>query len=126
VCSNGGALSSIGVSWSVLNCVMTYNSAIGHGANPARSGTPGGGSGGAIYTDGNTYSVTIQGSIIEHNTANEGGGALFYVSNDRTGTLAIRGSTLSANLSKGFWTDGYPGIFFLGSAKPSVSGSTLS
>jgi hypothetical protein len=126
VCSNGGALSSIGVSWSVLNCVMTYNSAIGHGANPARSGTSGGGSGGAIYTDGNTYSVTIQGSIIEHNTANEGGGALFYVSNDRTGTLAIRGSMLSANLSKGFWTDGYPGIFFLGSAKPSVSGSTLS
>lgn len=125
VCSNGGALSSIGVSWSVLNCVMTYNSAIGHGANPARSGTPGGGSGGAIYTDGNTYTVTIQGSIIEHNTANEGGGALFYVSNDRTGTLSIRDSTLSGNPSKGFWTDGYPGIFFLGSAKPSVSGSTL-
>lgn len=125
VCSNGGALSSIGVSWSVLNCVMTYNSAIGHGANPARSGTPGGGSGGAIYTDGNTYTVTIQGSIIEHNSANEGGGALFYVSNDRTGTLAIRDSVLSANPSKGFWTAGYPGIFFLGSGKPAVSGSTL-
>lgn len=125
VCSNGGALSSIGVSWSVLNCVMTYNDAIGHGANPARSGTPGGGSGGAIYTDGNTYTVTIQGSIIEHNTANEGGGALFYVSNDRTGTLSIRDSTLSGNPSKGFSTAGYPGIFFLGSGKPSVSGSTL-
>ena len=125
VCSNGGALSSIGVSWSVLNCVMTYNSAIGHGANPARSGTPGGGSGGAIYTDGNTYTVTVQGSLIEHNTANEGGGALFYVSNDRTGTLTIRNSTLSGNPSKGFWTDGYPGIFFLGSGKPSVSGSML-
>ncbi|HZP54763.1 MAG TPA: hypothetical protein VFB40_26525 [Actinocrinis sp.] len=125
VCSNGGALSSIGVSWSVLNCVMTYNDAIGHGANPARSGTPGGGSGGAIYTDGNTYTVTIQGSVIEHNTANEGGGALFYVSNDRTGTLSIRDSTLSGNPSKGFSTAGYPGIFFLGSGKPSVSGSTL-
>lgn len=125
VCSNGGALSSIGVSWSVLNCVMTYNSAIGHGANPARSGTPGGGSGGAIYTDGNTYTVMVQGSIIEHNTANEGGGALFYVSNDRTGTLTIRDSVLSANPSKGFWTAGYPGVFFLGSGKPAVSGSTL-
>lgn len=54
-----------------------------------------------------------------------GGGALFYVSNDRTGTLTIRDSTLSANPSKGFWTDGYPGIFFLGSAKPFVSASTL-
>ncbi|HEV2345295.1 MAG TPA: hypothetical protein VGS97_14445 [Actinocrinis sp.] len=124
-CSNGGALSSIGVSWDVLNCVMTYNSAIGHGANPARGGTPGGGSGGAIYTDGNAYTVTIQGSIIEHNVANEGGGALFYVSNDRTGTLAIRDSTLSGNPSRGFWTDGYPGVFFLGSGKPSVSGSTM-
>jgi hypothetical protein len=51
-CSNGGALSSIGVSWVVLNSVLSYNNAIGNGANPAESGTPGGGSGGAIYTDG--------------------------------------------------------------------------
>jgi hypothetical protein len=34
-CSNGGALSSIGVSWIVLNSVMTDNGAIGYGANPA-------------------------------------------------------------------------------------------
>ncbi len=126
VCSNGGALSSIGVSWVVLNSLMTYNKAIGNGANPARSGTPGGGSGGAIYTDGNQYTVTIEGSVIEHNVANEGGGAVFYVSNDRTGTLTIRDSTLSGNPSKKFWTDGFPGIFFLGSGKPAVSGSTLS
>ena len=125
VCSNGGALSSIGVSWTVLNCVMTYNSAIGHGANPARGGTSGGGSGGAIYNDGNTYRLTIEGSIIEHNTANEGGGAVFYVSNDRSGTMAIRDSTLTGNLSKGFSTAGYPGIFFLGSGNPAVSDSTL-
>jgi hypothetical protein len=43
-CSNGGALSSIGVSWTVLNSVFTGNKAIGRGANPARGGTPGGGS----------------------------------------------------------------------------------
>ena len=125
VCSNGGALSSIGVSWVVLNSVLTYNSAIGNGANPARSGTPGGGSGGAIYTDGNTYTVTVEGSIIEHNVANEGGGALFFVSNDKTGTLSIKDSTLSGNPSKGFSTAGYPGIFFLGSGKPSIENSTL-
>ena len=58
VCSNGGALSSIGVSWAVLNSLFSYNEAIGHGANPATAGTPGGGSGGAIYTDGNTYTLT--------------------------------------------------------------------
>ena len=42
-CSNGGALSSIGVSWVVLNSIMTNNDAIGYGANPAPPGTPGGG-----------------------------------------------------------------------------------
>lgn len=125
VCSNGGALSSIGVSWDVIDCVMTYNEAIGVGANPARSGTPGGGSGGAIYNDGNTYTLTITDSVIEHNQANEGGGAVFYVSNDRSGTLTINGSTLHSNPSKGFYTAGYPGIFFLGQGKPVVSGSSL-
>src|SRR4029453_16870181 len=55
VCSNGGALSSIGVSWVVLNSVLSHNSAIGRGANPAKPGTPGGGSGGAIYLDGDLF-----------------------------------------------------------------------
>ena len=59
VCSNGAALSSIGVSWSIYRSVFKRNRAIGRGANPARSGTPGGGSGGAIYTDGNDFRVLI-------------------------------------------------------------------
>jgi hypothetical protein len=125
VCSNGGALSSIGVSWTIIDCVMTYNKAIGTGANPAEAGTPGGGSGGAVYTDGDTYTVTIAGTRIDHNDANEGGGALFYVSNDRTGTLSIRSSVLSNNVSGKFFTSGYPGVFFLGAGQPAVSGSTL-
>ncbi|WUH89245.1 hypothetical protein OG900_03225 [Streptomyces sp. NBC_00433] len=124
-CSNGGALSSIGVSWVVLNSVITYNSAVGSGANPARGGTPGGGSGGAVYTDGNLYTVRVEGSLIAHNDAKEGGGAFFFVSNDRSGTLAVRRSTLHANPSHGFSTAGYPGVFFLGAGKPDVSGSTL-
>jgi hypothetical protein len=111
-CSNGGALSSIGVTWQVLNCVMTGNDAIGTGANPAKTGTPGGGSGGAIYTDGNTYTVTVAGTIIENNTANEGGGAIFFVSNDHTGSLTVSSSTLKRNHSGQF--QNYPGIFFLG------------
>ena len=126
VCSNGGALSSIGVSWTVLNSVFTGNSAIGTGANPARGGTPGGGSGGAIYTDGNTYDLLLDGTLVTHNSANEGGGAIFYVSNDRTGTLALRGSTLRSNPNRGFSTAGYPGIFFLGSGHPTVTTSSLS
>ena len=34
-CSNGGAISSIGVSWTILNSLFTGNHAIGTGANPA-------------------------------------------------------------------------------------------
>jgi len=126
VCSNGGALSSIGVSWTVLNSVMTGNKAIGWGANPASNGTPGGGSGGAIYTDGDKYTVTVAGTVVAGNHAREGGGAIFFVSNNRTGTLRIEHSALHRNPSAGFETAGYPGIFFHGRGKPMVLDSTLS
>jgi hypothetical protein len=127
VCSNGGGLSSIGVSYTVINSLFSYNQAIGNGANPAKAGTPGGGSGGAIYNDGNTYTLNVCGTLIEHNSANEGGGAIFFVSNDRSGSLIISDSTLRANPSLQFETQGYPGIFVLDTDnKPSVSNSTIS
>jgi hypothetical protein len=104
---------------------MSDNKAVGNGANPAEAGTPGGGSGGAVYTDGDDYTVTIAGTRIDHDDANEGGGALFYVSNNRTGTLTIKDSVLESNVSAKFSTAGYPGIFFLGAGKPEISGSML-
>ncbi|HEY4829780.1 MAG TPA: hypothetical protein VIH85_23665, partial [Solirubrobacteraceae bacterium] len=113
-CSNGAALSSIGVSWTVLNSRFVDNRAIGSGANPARSGTPGGGSGGAIYNDGDRMVLTIGGSVFTNNRANAGGGAIFFVSDDRTGTMSIVDSTLTNNPNAGFHTAGLPGIFFLG------------
>ena len=125
VCANGGALSSIGVSFSVFNSLFSYNQAIGYGANPARAGTPGGGSGGAIYNDGNTFQLRLCGSALHHNTAREGGGAIFFVSNDRSGTLEITQSELYANPSAGFETRGFPGIFYLGRGAPVVTGSRL-
>jgi hypothetical protein len=112
VCSNGGALSSIGVSWSIDDSVFTANRAIGRGANPARPGAPGGGSGGALYADGNDFRILISRTTMTGNHAREGGGAIFFVSNDRTGILDIRSSTLRRNPSDGFETR--PGIFFLG------------
>lgn len=123
VCSNGGALSSIGVSYSVLNSTFSYNKAIGNGANPAKAGTPGGGSGGAIYNDGNTFTLDLCGSTLDHNTANEGGGAIFYVSNDRSGTLKITDSTLQQNPSGKFET--LPGIFVLARGEPLIVRSTV-
>ena len=112
ICSNGSALSSIGVSWSIYNSVFTRNRAIGRGANPARPDTPGGGSGGAVYADGNDFRVLVAGTRMTGNHAREGGGAIFFVSNDLSGELEIRSSTLRRNPSDGFETD--PGIFFLG------------
>lgn len=114
-CSNGSALSSIGVSWRITGSTFTGNRAVGRGANPARPGTPGGGSGGAIYLDGDDIHLSIEDSTITGNRAREGGGAIFFVSNDRTGTLTIDGSRLTDNPSDGFET--IPGIFFLGASR---------
>lgn len=125
VCSNGGGLSSIGVSYTVINSLFSHNRAIGNGANPAQPGTPGGGSGGAIYNDGNTFTLDLCGVRMTDNTANEGGGAIFFVSNDLTGTLIIRDSTLSNNPSGQFETQGYPGIFVLANGDPQVTNSTI-
>lgn len=124
-CSNGGGISSIGVSWRIFNSVFKNNDAIGRGANPSRPGTPGGGNGGAIYLDGNRFTLDLVGSVVTDNVANEGGGAIFFVSNNRTGELRISSSSLERNPSLGFETRGFPGIFFLGLGTPQVSGSTI-
>jgi len=113
------------VSWSVINSLLTYNQAIGNGGNPAASGTPGGGSGGAIYNDGDAMTLSIGGSLFVGNDANEGGGAIFFVSDDRSGTMTIANSTLERNHNAGFQTAGLPGIFFLGAHSPTLTASTV-
>jgi predicted outer membrane repeat protein len=64
--------------------------------------------------------------VISGNSAREGGGALFFVSNDKTGRLTIEYSKLHGNPNAGFQTAGYPGIFFLGQGNPGVLSSSLS
>jgi hypothetical protein len=108
-CSNGAALSGLYANFAVYNSLMTGNKAIGSGANPAASGTAGGGSGGAIYTDGNGYNLSVDGSVMSGNTAREGGGAIFFVVDADGGTLTIDDSTLSDNTSGAF--QNAPGIF---------------
>jgi predicted outer membrane repeat protein len=108
-CSNGAALSGLFANFDVVNSVMTGNKAIGFGANPAGHGTQGGGSGGAIYTDGDHYNLTIDGTVISGNSAREGGGAIFFVVDSGGGTLNIDYSTLRRNPSGEF--QNAPGIF---------------
>lgn len=109
-CSNGGALSSISVQWDVLNSTFVDNRAIGWGANPASRGTPGGGSGGAIYLDGQNDNVRIADTVMDDNLAREGGGAVFDVVDSGWGALTFTGSQLRHNLSGRFQT--FPGVYY--------------
>ncbi|MGM9426406.1 hypothetical protein [Hydrogenophaga sp. MI9] len=126
-CSNGGALSSIGVSYSVYNSLITHNTAVGNGANPARAGTPGGGSGGAIYNDGNFFTLSVYGSMVSDNVGIEGGSAVFYVSNDLSGLMTLSDSVFVRNPATRFGTAGLPGFFVLAAAgQPVVIRTSLS
>jgi len=108
-CSNGGAVSGLYANFVVTNSLLTGNEAIGWGKNPALPGTPGGGSGGAIYTDGDTYNLIIDGTVISGNSAREGGGGIFCVVDNDHGALTIEHSALHHNPSGQF--QDAPGIF---------------
>jgi hypothetical protein len=126
-CSNGAALSGLDANFAVYNSLMTDNQATGTGANPAKSGTAGGGSGGAIYTDGNGYNLLVDGTMMSGNTANEGGGAIFFVVDADGGALTIDNSTLHDNPSAAF--QNAPGIFDSvngAEAQPVEAGSSVS
>jgi len=122
--SNGGAISSIGVSWTIINSLFSYNRAIGNGGNPAQVGTNGGGSGGAIYNDGNTMTLTILGTLIEKNKVNAYGSAIFFVTNDHSGDIRIDNSIIHNNTG-GSWYPVYPGISMHSDTKCVVTNSTI-
>jgi hypothetical protein len=106
--SNGGAISSIGVSWTIINSLFSFNRAVGNGGNPSAAGSPGGGSGGAIYNDGNTMTLSLCGTLIEENQVNAYGSAIFFVTNDHTGTIQIAASVIRNNHGGSWYT--LPGI----------------
>ncbi len=122
--SNGGGISSIGVSWTIINSLFSYNRAVGNGGNPAQSGTKGGGSGGAIYNDGNTMTLTILGSLIEKNKVNAYGSAIFFVTNDHSGNIRIDNSVIRNN-SGGSWYPVYPGISMHSDTRIMVTNSLI-
>jgi hypothetical protein len=109
-CSNGGALSSISVQWDILNSEFTDNKAIGWGANPASRDTPGGGSGGAVYLDGRDDNVLIAGTVMDDDSAREGGGAVFDVVDTGWGALTFNQSHLQDDVSGQFQT--FPGVYY--------------
>ena len=119
-CANGGALSSIGASWNILDSVFSDNAAVGHGANSGQ-----GGNGGAIYNDGNEIVLDITSSLLENNTANEGGSAVFFVSNNMTGSITIRDSIVRNNPKGTFETPGLPGFYVIAKQPAQVINSQI-
>ena len=112
-CSNGGGLSGLGASFAVFNSLFSHNTV--------------GNNGGAVYMDGNTMDLSVCGSFLHDNRAGQGGGAISYVSNDRSGTMSIVDSLLQANLSGVFETAGLPGLFVLAApGQPAITRSTIS
>jgi hypothetical protein len=122
-CSNGGGISSIGVSWQIVNSRFSHNEAIGNGGNPAEGGTPGGGSGGAIYSDGGTLSLSLCGSLIENNRVNAYGSGIFFVSNNHDGTLRVTDSVVRDNTGGGW--NVLPGVSMHDDTRQIMSGSTI-
>jgi len=121
--ANGGGISSIGVSWAIYNSLFSYNRAIGNGGNPAQAGTPGGGSGGAIYNDGNTMTLALFGTLLEYNTVQAYGSAIFFVTNDHTGTLHIEDSVIWKNIGGSWYT--LPGISMHSDTKREIINSVI-
>jgi hypothetical protein len=119
-CANGGALSSIGVSWNILDSWFSYNTAVGHGANSGQ-----GGNGGAIYNDGNEIVLNITSSLLENNMANEGGSAVFFVSNDMSGSITITDSIVRNNPKGTFETPGLPGFYVIAKQPAQVINSQI-
>lgn len=122
--SNGGGISSIGVSWTIINCLFTNNKAVGNGGNPKHENTPGGGSGGAIYMDGNKMTLTLLGTKIEYNEVNTHGSAIFFVTNDHSGDIRIDNCVISNNIG-GSWYPAYKGISMHDDTKCVVTNSTI-
>jgi len=119
-CANGGALSSIGVSWNILNSLLSDNTAVGHGASSGQ-----GGNGGAIYNDGNEIVLNVTSSLIENNMANEGGSAVFFVSNNMTGSITIKDSITRNNPRGTFETPGLPGFYVIAKGPPQIINSQI-
>ena len=118
-CANGGAVSSLQAPLRISGSTFTDNTATGSGAS---SGS--GGNGGAVYFDGTAQDVRVAGSTMTGNVAPEGGPAVFYVSNDGSGSLTIDGSTLTGNSGESFHTAPYRDIFFKGRTLH-VTGATV-
>lgn len=89
-CSNGGALGFLAAHLDLVNSIVEGNLASGTEGN--------GGSGGGIYSDGNSQTMSVCGSSLSDNTANVRGGGFMRVSNNGVGPMTFDRTTVNGNV----------------------------
>ena len=81
--------------------------------------------GGAIYNDGNEIVLNVTSSLIENNVANEGGSAIFFVSNNMTGSITITDSITRGNPRGTFETPDLPGFYVIAKGPAEIVNSQI-
>lgn len=84
-----------------------------------------GGNGGAIYNDGNEIVHNLTSSLIENCKANEGGSAVFFVSNDKSGSITIKDSLTRGNPRGTFETPNLFGFCVIAKQSATVINSMI-
>ncbi|HEX4514058.1 MAG TPA: hypothetical protein VH054_10990, partial [Polyangiaceae bacterium] len=64
-------------------------------------------------------------SLLENDHANEGGSAVFFVSNDKSGSITIQDSTTRNNPKGTFETPGLPGFYVIAKDPANVVNSQI-
>jgi len=143
--SNAGAVGGLFAELDIYNSRFDHDTATGNGANSDDASqcnvinnnqheVGSGGNGGAIYQDGgDSTNIVLCGIEVTNNAAGTGafGGGVFMTSNDWSGTLTIRDSTITGNTGKS-WTVAQEGsvtdvgsAFGVNAKSIAVSNSTL-
>lgn len=101
--ANGGGLSGLYANFYVYNSTFVNNRTTACCGNPITSAT-GGGSGGAIYMDGEQLRLELHNVDLTDNSCQAHGSAIFFVSNDHAGLLTISDSLFRNNAEgQGNW-----------------------
>jgi len=120
--SNAGAMGMLWAGAFIFNSLFEGNSAVGTGANNndptqctcinnGQNEIGSGGNGGAIYKDGGDgASLTICGTQIRNNSANEFGAAVFLTADGSTAKLILDDSLLTNNTSPISYWNWCPGV----------------
>jgi hypothetical protein len=104
--------------------VYVVNTTFGGADGFGNTCSNGGGSGGAIYNDGNEMTLSLCGTSITANEVVQHGSAIFFVTNNHTGDIRIAESVITGNVG-GSWYPIYPQISCHDDTEITVTESTI-